>query len=90
MSISINNTLVSIGICACAVLATFSLNGAYDAVQSVGRAAMIFAWPRREQDYLKHPTKPSRVRCVGPWSNIKGKITKGLFNRMIPFVAFGP
>jgi hypothetical protein len=68
MSISINNTLISIGICACAVLATFSLNGAYDAVQSVRRAAMIFAWPRREQDYLKHPDN----FVFGPNGNIIG------------------
>jgi hypothetical protein len=45
MSVLINNTLISIALCASAVLVMFSLNGAFDAVQSVGRAAMILHGP---------------------------------------------
>ena len=72
MSISINNTLIFITICASAVLATFCLNGAYDAVQSVGRAAMVIAWPKRERDQL---TKAPANFVFGPNGNIIGAAT---------------
>jgi hypothetical protein len=69
MSVLINNTLISIALCASAVLVMFSFNGAFDAVQSVGRAAMILAWPRREQD---QPTMPPANFVFGPNGNIMG------------------
>jgi hypothetical protein len=69
MSVWINNTLISIALCASAVFVMFSFNGAFDAVQSVGRAAMILAWPRREQD---QPTMPPANFVFGPNGNIMG------------------
>ena len=60
MSISIRHTLISVGVIASAVLATFVAKDVH-AVQSVGRAAMTLAWSITEQQPLTRHDGAYRV-----------------------------